>query len=143
MEILMASNLRMGKALIDQFFCHYSRLEEYQAGMWRRVPSREFAQMVAGARSFMMDTGKFSEAMGDVCREWENSCKVNFTDASINPVAWLGQAAVCKATGIPERCTRGAWMELPDEARVKANASAKRHIEAWRKEYIGQGELFK
>ena len=75
MEILMASNLRMGKALIDQVFCHYSALEEYRAGMWRRVSSRDFAGMVKEARSFMMDPEKFSEAMGDVCRDWENSCK--------------------------------------------------------------------
>jgi len=143
MEILMASNLKMGKALIDQVFCHYSELEEYKAGMWRRVPSRSFVSMAREARSLMMDTGKFSEAMGEVCSEWVNSCKVNFTDASINPVAWLGQAAVCKAKSIPESCTRSAWMDLSDEARTKANACAKRHIEEWRKDYIGQGELFK
>lgn len=143
MEILMGSNLRMSKPLIEQYFCHYERLEEYKNGMWRRPKASERDEMTKRARSFMMNVGEFSGAMSDVCEEWPHSCKANFTDMSINPVAWLGQAAVCHVLRIPESCTRAAWCELPLGVQTRANACAKAHIEGWRKEYVGQGELFK
>lgn len=142
MEILQALNLRMGKALIDQFFCHYERLEEYKNGMWRRVSVGEMQDEKPRARKFMMNVGQFSDAMGDVCQEWPNSCKVNFTDNSINPISWLGQAALCHTLRVPESVTRSAWVELPGDVQKRANACAKAHIENWRKQYIGQGELF-
>ncbi len=142
MEILAASNLRMAKTLIDQFFCHYERLEEYTSGMWRRVSGAEMVEGKSKARHFMMDTEAFSSAMLEVCEGWPNSCKVNFTDNSINPISWLGQAALCYKLNLPESVTRAAWVELPFDVQERANAYAKAHIKKWRKEYIGQGELF-
>jgi len=142
MEILAASNLRMGKALIDRFFCHYEELEEYKFGMWRRAGSGEFKDKAKKARHFMMNVEAFSEAMGDVCDQWPNSCKSNFTTPSVNPVAWLGQAAVCHAIAVPESCVRAAWCELPATIQHMANAKAKMHILSWQKKEAGQGELF-
>lgn len=142
METLVGSNLKMAKVLIDRYFCHYEQLEEYKFGMWRRSKSGNFDSNVSEARSFMMDIGGFSGAMSEVCDEWVNSCKVNFTTPSVNPIAWLGQAAVCHATGIPESCTRSAWFQLPFDIQQRANASAKGHIEEWKADQVGQGELF-
>lgn len=143
MEILLGSSSMRSRTLIERYFCHYERLEEYKNGMWRRPKSGEFSEMVSRARSFMMNVGQFSEAMSDVCQEWPHSCKVNFTDPSINAVAWLGQASICHILRIPESCTRAAWCELPEDVQRRANACAKAHIENWRKEYVGQGDLFK
>ena len=138
----MESNSKMSKALIDRYFCHYEKLEEYQKGMWRRVPTRDFATTTSTARSFMMDVGRFSESMGVVVGTWSNSCKVAFTTPSINPIAWLGQAAVCEALGVPESATRAAWGQLPLNIQLQANNAARLHIDGWMKKQIGQGELF-
>lgn len=142
MEMIVGSNLKMSKALIDRYFCHYEKLEEYSNGMWRRPPPDEFNELVSSAVSFMMDVGRFSEAMSLVCSEWSNSCKVNFTTPSVNPVAWLGQAAVCIAIGVPESCVRHAWGKVPFDVQQKANACAKSHISEWVAGQVGQGELF-
>jgi len=132
----------MSKALIDRYFCHYELLEEYKHGMWRRPNSEEFHEMVSSATLFMMDVGAFSEAMSQVCSDWANSCRVNFTTPSVNPVAWLGQAAVCSAIGVPESCVRMAWGRLPFDVQQKANACAKAHISEWIAGQVGQGDLF-
>lgn len=142
MEMIVGSNLKMAKTLIDRYFCHYENLEEYKFGMWRRPKAVEFDRNTSEARSFMMDVDRFSRSMSEVCDEWVNSCKVNFTTPSINPVAWLGQAAVCHALCVPESCTRAAWVQLPFEIQERANASAKGHIAEWMADQIGQGELF-
>lgn len=142
METLMASNLKMGKQLIDRLFFHYESLEEFHAGMWRRPDRDAFLSGVSSARQFMMDSGKFSEGMARVCDEWPNSCASNFTSPSTNPVAWLGQASVCLSIGVPESCTRSAWMDLPATTQHIANAYAKSHIEKWELKHIGQGDLF-
>lgn len=142
MEMIVGSNLRMSKVLIDRYFCHYEQLEEYSHGMWRRPPAGDFSELVSDATSFMMDVGRFSEAMSSVCSDWTNSCKVNFTTPSVNPIAWLGQAAVCNAIGVPEACVRSAWGNLPFCVQQKANACAKAHISEWVGSQVGQGELF-
>lgn len=142
MEILLESNSKMSKALIDRYFCHYEKLEEYQKGMWRRIPPKDFDQATKKARSLMMDVGLFSESMGVVIDTWSNSCKVAFTTPSVNPIAWLGQASVCEALGVPESATRAAWGQLPLRTQIQANNAARLHIDGWMKKQIGQGELF-
>lgn len=132
----------MSKASIDRYHCHYEQLEEYKAGLWRRRTGQFRQNSIAEARRFMMDAGRFSEAMARVCSEWENSCKVNFTTPSVNPIAWLGQAAVCIEITVPEECTRVAWCELPFQTQQVANANAKRHLREWQIRMDNQGDLF-
>jgi len=132
----------MSRTLIDRYHCHYEQLEEYKNGLWRRRSGASRRAAISEARRFMMDTGRFSEAMSRVCTEWENSCKVNFTTPSVNPIAWLGQAAVCIETSVPEECTRAAWSELPFEVQQIANSHARRHLNEWRRKIIDQGDLF-
>lgn len=131
MEILVQKNLKMPKPLIDQYFCHYEVLEEYLAGMWRAPKSGDRIELEANARSFMSDTERFAAAMRKVCAEWANSCAYNFTNPSTNSVAWLGQAAVCEAVGLPESVTRAAWSQLSEASQIKANAAARLAISEW------------
>ena len=132
----------MSKTSIDRYHCHYEQLEEYKAGLWRRRSGQHRQSSIAEARNFMMDEGRFSMAMARVCFEWVNSCKVNFTTPSVNPIAWLGQAAVCIETTIPEECTRAAWCELPFRSQQIANANATRNLNEWRMKMGNQGDLF-
>lgn len=127
--------------LNDQFFFHYESLEEYKAGMWRSISGQKKLDAIAKARSFMMDTGRFAEAMARVIAEWDRSCKVSFTNPSTNGVAWLGQAAVTIETGIPESCTRAAWNDLPFDVQVISNANAKRFMISWLAKNLNQFTL--
>ena len=121
----------MKKQSIDRYFCHYEKLEEYHAGMWALVGPSERTKMALKAARFMKDTAKFGEFMRRVCSEWEHSCLFNFTSPNINSVPWLGQAAVCFATGANEWATRAAWNELPYDVREMANIQARDAISEW------------
>lgn len=144
MEILVAKNLKMPKQLSEQYFCHYQELEEYHAGMWRRIPPEMAQVAIESVLDFMGNTECFADAMHSVCEEWNNSCRYNFTSSSTNHVAWLGQAAVCYATGHPESITRRAWALLPKRRQIDANAAAREAISIWRNKNSDneQWELF-
>ena len=83
------------------------------------------------ALEFMQSIKKFSAGMHRVIAEWKYSCEHNLSSVGSNRVAWLGQAAVCIATGAPESSTRVSWYFLTNEQREKANRSAEIAIKKW------------
>ncbi len=50
---------------------------------------------------FLRDTPRFRSALSGVVREWPHSCEQYLSNERMNRIAWLGQAAMCYATGIP------------------------------------------
>ena len=48
----------------------------------------------------------------------------------MNRIAWLGQAAVCYATGVPSRFSAG-WNELSEEEQAAANVTALEYLNKW------------
>ena len=136
--------MKMTKPWIKQFFCHYEVLEEYHNGLWVLPKMGSKKEGVKLAVKFMSNTELFSTNMGDVCSNWLNSCAYNFTNPTVNSIAFLGQAAVCNGIGQPESVTREAWSLLHPQSQVLANAAAKSHIEDWYKanSYSQQMEFF-
>lgn len=93
----------------------------------------------------MSDINLFSNAMIRVINEWKYSCEHNLTCVSSNRIAWIGQAAVCIATGAPESCTRAGWYQLEEKTRIQANKAAQIAIDLWESNYLSkhkQMELF-
>jgi hypothetical protein len=115
-----------------RFWCAYTALEEYHAGMWRRISGEE-AQLraVAAAVALLRDRARFAQAILRVLVEWPTSCRAEFTSPG-NHLAWLGQAACCLAVGVPEDLTRRAWWKLSEEDREAANIIARKALEVWR-----------
>lgn len=79
---------------------------------------------------FLSDTQKFSGALEHVVTEWKNSCEHYLTNVSMNRIAWLGQAAMCYATGIPSKY-RGGFFLLTDEHQKIANETALIYLNKW------------
>ena len=52
------------------------------------------------------------------------------TNKSMNRIAWLGQASLCYAKGIPAKF-RGGWNLLTEEQQNKANSIAFKYLNAW------------
>lgn len=73
---------------------------------------------------------KFKEALAGVCAEWENSCEHYLTNKAMNRLAWLGQAAVCYATGIPSVYSAG-WSRLSESEQETANQIALEALNQW------------
>jgi len=83
---------------------------------------------------FLSNTEKFSEALEHVITEWKNSCEHYLTNKSMNRIAWLGQAAMCYATGIPATF-RGGFYLLSDEQQHEANKTALIYLNRWLREH--------
>lgn len=117
-----------------RFWCAYTALEEYHAGMWKRVAA-EAAQLrcIAAAVALLRDRSLFAQAVLRVLVEWPTSCRAEFTSPG-NHLAWIGQAACCLATGVPEDLTRRAWWKLSEAERERANDTARLALEVWREE---------
>mgnify|MGYP000736926671 CR=1 FL=1 len=48
----------------------------------------------------------------------------------MNRIAWLGQAAVCYQSGVPQRYA-GAWFKLTEEQQNEANDVALKYLNIW------------
>jgi hypothetical protein len=69
--------------------------------------------------------------MRSVLSQWPISCEQNLSHTTHNRIAWLGQAAVCLATGQPSAVTRSVWWELTKDQQDRANAGAAETIRTW------------
>lgn len=85
----------------------------------------------------LRDTDRFRAALQRVITEWPNSCEHYLSNERMNRIAWLGQASLCIAEGIPQRF-RGGYMELTKEEQLKADETALEALNAW---LFFQGEL--
>ena len=104
---------------MDRIYHPWDMWECYPAGMYETRPAdksltdddcrRIYAELLS-------DLPRFRKALQRVITEWPNSCEHYLTNERMNRVAWLGQASLCIAEGIPQRY-RGGYMELTDSRR--------------------------
>lgn len=84
---------------------------------------KEYAQ-------FLSDIDRFKEAMQSVIIEWKYSCEHYLTNQAMNRIAWMGQSAMCYATGIPA-VFRGGFNLLTSEQQEKADEAALEYLNKW------------
>jgi len=120
---------------MKQVFHHYTKWEEWHAGMWRKVPKWEEAVFLRKATALTNKTEVWGKYMLMVLERWPISCEQNLTNASINRVAWIGQAACCLWFNCPEYIVRLAWWKLSDQKQIDANKKADDAILKWEKEF--------
>ena len=110
--------------------------EDFKAGMWRPMPVDQHQNMLIHAVEFTGNHNLYGSWMLEVVTSWKYACEHNLTNTSMNRKAWVGHAAVCLATGIPEYITRQAWWRLTDHQRDLANEQAAIAIELWTENYL-------
>jgi hypothetical protein len=80
--------------------------------------------------TFLMDLPRFEAALIRVVTEWPKSCEQFLTNASLNRIAWLGQAAMCMDTGVP--CIyRAGFSAMTAACRDAANDLAEKYLAQW------------
>lgn len=109
---------------MTRIYHHYERLEEFHAGMWKRLTGDDRKRFVLSAADLMRCPDEFKAAMASALTEWPNSCEHNLTSLDSNRIAWLGHAGCCIATGSPEECTRVGWHTLNKQEQDAANEAA-------------------
>ncbi len=79
---------------------------------------------------FLADIPRFESALASIISEWKHSCEHYLTNAAMNRIAWLGQAAACYAMGIPSEFRSGFFL-LSEAQQQAANESALKYLNLW------------
>lgn len=111
----------------------WDKWECYPAGLYEtRPPSPDMTddQCRETYRTLLADSDRFAEALDRVTTEWRNSSEHYLTNERMNRIAWLGQASLCIAHGIPARY-RGGYMLLTPEQRLAADQTALDALNRW------------
>jgi ParB-like chromosome segregation protein Spo0J len=81
-------------------------------------------------RDFLSDIPRFEKALQAVTQEWKFSPEHYLTNERMNRIAWLGQASVAQALGIPSGC-RSGYQLLSDEQKYSADMMALKYLNRW------------
>ena len=115
----------------SRVFHTYEKWECHKAGFYASNFEGKTADECKQAYADFLSNGdKFREALGHVIEEWVFSCEHYLTNTAMNRIAWLGQAAMCYATGIPSKYCSGFNL-LTKEQQAEANLIALDSLNDW------------
>lgn len=117
---------------VRRIYHHYRDWECVSGGMYETTaPSGMSPDSARQAYAdFLSDLDRFEAALVAVISEWPVSCEQFLTNVGINRIAWLGQASMAIATGVP--CVFRAGFKLLDKSQQgAANDLASRYLAKW------------
>ena len=115
----------------DRIFHTFDLWECHKAGFYASNKEGMTAeQCELSYAEFLSDHQKFSTAMDGVISNWKHSCEHYLTNKAMNRIAWMGQAAMCYATGVPSKFCSGFNL-LTIEQQNAANDLALIYINKW------------
>ena len=126
------SDIAEGEAPQTKRILHtWDKWECYRAGFYDERP-KEGTQEEGEERYkvFLADLGAFEKALEAITTNWKFSCEHYLTNDRMNRVAWLGQASVAFALGIPS-CCRGGYHRLTPEQQYSADQMALKWLNRW------------
>jgi ParB-like chromosome segregation protein Spo0J len=110
----------------DKWECHKAGFfDTCKEGMTAEECEFEYAR-------FLSNTDEFKNALENVITKWKHSCEHYLTNKAMNRIAWLGQAALCYAKGIPSKY-RSGWSLLSENQQDEANHIAYKYLNKWLK----------
>lgn len=119
----------------NRFFHTWDEWECHKAGFYEtKFEGKTEDECKRLYAEFLGDDIRFREALQKVTSEWKNSCEHYLTNNSMNRIAWLGQASMCYATGIPSKYSAGFYL-LSNEQQDKANRTALEYLNLWLEKY--------
>lgn len=111
----------------------YYEWEDFKNGMYETVFENEEV-LIQKAIDVLSDPVEFYILCLFVLEEWKIASDVNLSNRACNRKAWLGQAACCYKSKVPELLTREAWQRLSEEQRFAANVIAKKIVDKYESE---------
>lgn len=115
---------------LKQIWHPWNEWECYTAGMYDGRVDLTPDECREHYAVFLRDTPRFEAALERVLSEWPVSCEHFLSNDKINRIAWLGQASMCIATGVPSTFRAGFKLLSEDEQRT-ANDTAERALYKW------------
>lgn len=118
-----------------RIFHTYDKWECYKAGFYNTTKDGMTAEECEREYYNLLTNEKlFRETLDRVIHEWKYSCEHYLTNKSMNRIAWLGQAALCYAKGIPSTF-RGGFNLLSEDQQKNANGIALEYLNTWLSEH--------
>lgn len=118
---------------LNRIFHTWEKWECYPAGFYENKfgdLSKKEGQEIY--KEFLNSKKLFSFALKRVISEWKMSCEHYLTNEKMNRIAWLGQASVCIALGIPS-IYKGGFFLLNKNEQSRANLLALKYLNIWLK----------
>jgi len=117
----------------NRTFHTFDKWECYKAGFYATTKEGMSQEECEQAyKTVLSSKRQFKKALDGVITEWQNSCEHYLTNAAMNRIAWLGQAAVCYATGVPATY-RSGFRLLTKQEQTEADKVALTYLNRWLK----------
>ncbi len=114
-----------------RIFHTYDKWECEKAGFYASKAEGMTADECREAyRDFLSDLDLFRHYAIAVTQDWPHSCEHYLTNFAMNRIAWIGQAAMCHATGVPSAFC-GGFNLLTEEQQAAANEVALDVLNDW------------
>ena len=115
----------------DRVFHTHDKWECVKAGFYSStVDGKTKEQCKLEYAEFLSDTAQFAAALVKVFEQWPTSCEHYLTNIAMNRIAWLGQASMCIARGIPSQFCSGLNLLTIDQQEA-ANETALIALNKW------------
>lgn len=110
----------------------WDKWECYKAGFYaERTPTGMSQEQGEQAyKDFLSNMDAFEAALKVVTLEWKYSTEHYLSNERMNRIAWLGQASVAQALGIPSGC-RAGYQLLTDDQKYAADMMALKYLNRW------------
>lgn len=119
----------------ERIFHTFEKWECHKAGFYSSKKEGMTADQCEKAYAdFLSNDELFKAGLQGVLDNWINSCEHYLTNKAMNRIAWLGQASMCYATGIPSKFCSGFNL-LTSEQQEHANEVALEYLNIWRAKY--------
>jgi ParB-like chromosome segregation protein Spo0J len=115
----------------DRIFHTFDKWECFKAGFYaQKKEAMTHEQCEIAYAEFLSNDERFTDALNKVITEWKHSCEHYLTNKAMNRIAWLGQASMCYATGVPSKYCSGFNL-LSQEQQDHANELALNALNKW------------
>lgn len=102
--------------------------EEFQNGFYESYSKKDFDIKKEKIVELFSCSEKTSHFMRRVINEFPYSCEHNFTNTSMNRIAFLGQCAALLYCNSPSELTMKSWSFVPEKFQNQANLIAEEII---------------
>jgi hypothetical protein len=119
------------KVKINRIYHPYWLWEDYKFGFYNNCSGEEKKKLTDKCLELFNSEALTKKWMLYVIENWKYSCEHNLTNDSMNKIAYIGQAACCAYSSIPNTVTMEAWSMLSKEVRDRSDKIATDVIKKW------------
>jgi len=116
---------------MKRIYHHHEKWEEVKYNMYGSVNPKERAMLIQKVINYFKQKSLVEKNMAFVIDNFTYSCEHNFSNPSMNKVAWLGQSSVSVWSKIPCDVVMEAWNYLDKTTQEQANMIAQNEIDRW------------